>query len=186
MNSNNNRSKRQIENELQEMRRQIGQLSTKNSTMRVALEGKAKSEEIGSNLLMLFKHVTKELDSISERLDKIDATINADYYEQEDQEPYQQENNRLVKVQPGQQLSELALSELDLQILQIVQTSKRELACADDIRRQMNYKGRNAASARLNKLFRMRLLQRYQLGHKVYYKFDAGKTTTTLIISPPQ
>ena len=50
----------------------------------------------------------------------------------------------------------------------------------------MSYKGRNAASARLNKLYRIGLLERFQLGHKVYYKFDAGKMASTLIVSPPQ
>jgi len=60
------------------------------------------------------------------------------------------------------------------------------MACAEDIKREMNYRGRNAASARLNRLHKQGLLDRYQLGHKVYYKYDAGKTTNTLIVSPPQ
>ena len=58
------------------------------------------------------------------------------------------------------------------------------MACAEDIKNAMSYKGLNAASARLNNLFKRGILQRYQLGHKVYYKYDAGKTTNTLIISP--
>jgi hypothetical protein len=60
------------------------------------------------------------------------------------------------------------------------------MACAEDIKKHMSYKGKNAASARLNRLFKEGLLDRYQLGHKVYYKYDAGKTTKTLIVSPPQ
>jgi len=60
------------------------------------------------------------------------------------------------------------------------------MACADDVKAGMNYRGRNAASARLNKLYKMGLIDRLQLGHKVFYKFDAGKTTKILIVSPPQ
>ena len=61
-----------------------------------------------------------------------------------------------------------------------------DIACSEDIQKRMNYKGRNAASARLNKLYKQGLLERYQLGHKVYYKYNAGKATNPLIISPPQ
>ena len=60
------------------------------------------------------------------------------------------------------------------------------MVCADEVKTLMGYKGRNAACTRLNKLYKDGLLDRYQLGHKVYYKYDAGKTTNTLIISPPQ
>lgn len=68
--------------------------------------------------------------------------------------------------------------------MQIIQISG--MSCADDIKKQMSYRGRNAASARLNRLYKIGLLERYQLGHKVYYKYDAGKTADTLIVSPPQ
>ena len=79
---------------------------------------------------------------------------------------------------------EVPLSLLDAKILDFVQT--HTMICADDLMKAMNYRGRNAACARLNRLYREGLLERYQLGHKVFYKFDAGKTTNTLIISPPQ
>ncbi|MDE1845696.1 MAG: hypothetical protein KGH53_00205 [Candidatus Micrarchaeota archaeon] len=79
---------------------------------------------------------------------------------------------------------EVPISALDSKILEFAQT--KGMVCADDLQKEMNYKGRNAACARLNRLHRGGLLERYQLGHKVYFKYDAGKTTNTLIISPPQ
>lgn len=81
---------------------------------------------------------------------------------------------------------EVPLSKLDSDILNFIQSQPNSMTCADNVKEVMHYKGRNAACARLNKLYKEGLLDRLQLGHKVYYKFDAGKTTNTLIISPPQ
>jgi predicted transcriptional regulator of viral defense system len=78
------------------------------------------------------------------------------------------------------------LSDIDAKIINFVQVQHNGMVCADEVREFMGYKGNNAACARLNKLYKDGLLDRFQLGHKVYYKFDAGKTTNTLIISPPQ
>lgn len=82
------------------------------------------------------------------------------------------------------QLPVMALSEVDAQIIRFAQT--RDMVCADDVKELMAYRGRNAACARLNRLCREGLLVRHQMGHKVYYRYDAGKATNTLIISPPQ
>ena len=79
---------------------------------------------------------------------------------------------------------EVPLSGVDAKMINFVQA--KGMACADEVRAFMNYRGNNAACARLNRLHKAGLLDRLQLGHKVYYKFDAGKTTNTLIISPPQ
>jgi hypothetical protein len=81
---------------------------------------------------------------------------------------------------------EIGLSSVDARIINFVQTSIDGMACADAVRKYMKYRGNNAACARLNRLHKMGLLERHQLGHKVYYKFDAGKATNTLIVSPPQ
>ena len=81
---------------------------------------------------------------------------------------------------------EIGLSSVDAKIINFVQTSRDGMACADAVRDYMQYRGNNAACARLNRLHKMGLLERHQLGHKVYYKFDAGKATNTLIVSPPQ
>ncbi|MGI0100550.1 MAG: winged helix-turn-helix domain-containing protein [Candidatus Micrarchaeaceae archaeon] len=176
-------SRKETEKALQTMKAQIEQLSTKNSDITAALQEKAKSDETGSGLMTLLKYMMNEnknttmmLKSIYDRLERIDSDFNAGNYEQEDQDQPLMNENRLAKVQP--------ISGLDAQIMQIIQI--RGMACADDIKKQMNYRGRNAASSRLNKLYKQGLLERYQLGHKVYYKYDAGKTTNTLIVSPPQ
>ena len=79
---------------------------------------------------------------------------------------------------------EIALSRLDSGIIDFIQT--KGLVCADDIKDLMGYRGRNAACTRLKRLCDEGLLHRIQLGHKVYYRFDAGKATNALIISPPQ
>ena len=60
------------------------------------------------------------------------------------------------------------LSDRDKEILDYV--TKNERVCADDIQEKFNYKGRNAASARLSKLFRERLLEKVYVGRKVYYQ----------------
>lgn len=79
---------------------------------------------------------------------------------------------------------EMPLSAIDVKIIGFVQT--KDLVCAEDVKNFMNYKGKNAACARLNMLCKYGFLNRYQMGHKVYYRFDAGKATKKLIISPPQ
>jgi hypothetical protein len=42
-------------------------------------------------------------------------------------------------------------------------------ACAEDIRSEFGYKGKNAASSRLNRLFELGVLEKRQAGRKVYY-----------------
>lgn len=175
------KSKKELEKEIQSVREQINQIavSTKDQEL---LKSKMESDNVGSNLLTLFKYVMDEnrktniiLKDMSEKLERLESELDADYSEQEDQ-TFLQENNRPARVQP--------VSGLDAKIMQIIQISG--MACADDIKRQMSYRGRNAASSRLNRLYKLGLLERYQLGHKVYYKYDAGKASSTLIVSPPQ
>jgi hypothetical protein len=175
--------KKELEREIEAIKDQINQLAVRNTDIREIVREKAKSDETGTNLITLLKYMMEEnkkttmiLKGMSETLGRMDSNMNAEYYEQEDQETTYPQENKLAKVQP--------ISGLDAQIMQIIQI--RGMACADDVKKQMSYKGRNAASARLNKLYKQGLLDRYQLGHKVYYKYDAGKTTNTLIVSPPQ
>jgi hypothetical protein len=174
-------SRKKIEKELQNMKNQINQLSTRNIQIKEEVQEKAKSDETGANLITLLKYMMDENKKTTMILkgmqDQLNSLIDTGYYEQEGQETYPQEN-KLAKTQP--------ISGLDAQIIQIIQRAHGEMACADDIKKQMSYKGRNAASARLNRLYKAGLLERFQLGHKVYYKFDAGKMTNTLIVSPPQ
>ncbi len=81
---------------------------------------------------------------------------------------------------------EVAISTVDANIVEFVQTRPKSMAAAEDVMAFMHYRGKNAACARLNSLYKRGVLERLQLGHKVYYKFDAGKATIQLIVSPPQ
>jgi len=101
-------------------------------------------------------------------------------------EAYESEDLAQDGARQGLPTREIPLSEKDVQIVHLIQLAPDGMACADDIRQRMSYRGRNAASARLSRLCKLGVLIRYQLGHKVYYNYDAGKTTNTLIVTPPQ
>ncbi len=176
------KSKKAIKGELQNLKQQIQAMSTTNANLKSMVDEKVKADATSSNLLALFKYVMDEnkkntmiLSGMASSLSRL-AEVTGEYAPQEEQQYVQQQVQ-----QPRQALP---LSQLDTKILQQVQMM--DIACSEDIQKRMNYKGRNAASARLNKLYKQGLLERYQLGHKVYYKYDAGKATNPLIISPPQ
>lgn len=59
------------------------------------------------------------------------------------------------------------LPEVDEQIMEFIKQKRK--ACAEEVQKQFNYKGRNAACARLNALFMQGLLTKAQVGRKVYY-----------------
>jgi predicted HTH transcriptional regulator len=62
---------------------------------------------------------------------------------------------------------ETMLPEIDGQILDFVRESGK--VTAEEVRVKFNYRGKNAASARLNRLFEMNLLKKQQVGKKVYF-----------------
>lgn len=59
------------------------------------------------------------------------------------------------------------LPEIDEQILGFVKETGK--VTAEEVRVKFNYRGKNAASARLNRLFEMNLLKKQQVGKKVYF-----------------
>ncbi len=125
----------------------------------------------------LLKYMTDErertnrlLTSITSKISKLEEELHSTSYEPA---PQYIADRRQVPV-----------SGLDAKILTFIQS--KDMVCADQVRVAMNYKGRNAACSRLNKLYKQGIIERFQLGHKVYYKYDAGKATDILIISPPQ
>jgi predicted HTH transcriptional regulator len=67
----------------------------------------------------------------------------------------------------GEGPEEMILSETDEAIVQFVKESGK--ATAEDVQKRFNYKGKNAASQRLNKLYESGLLRKKQAGKKVYY-----------------
>jgi hypothetical protein len=177
------RSRKELETELKMIKRQISTIQENDKTAREMLEGKIKADETSSNLLMIVRLVMDEnkkttmlLKGISESVVRLESELSeAGLYEQDDQSAFDPVEDRLSRVQP--------VSGLDAKILQVVQL--KNIACAEDIKQELGYKGRNAASARLNRLYQQGLLERHQLGHKVYYKYDP-RAAGALIVSPPQ
>lgn len=158
----------QLEKELQSLKDEISQLASKRET----ISAESTVPSLIRQMIEEREKTNKLLADITSKIGKLEKEID-ELYDDDEPAEYDVLNNR-----------ELPLSGLESRILDFVQS--KGMICADDLMEFMGYKGRNAACSRLNKLYRQGILDRYQLGHKVFYKFDAGKTTNTLIISPPQ
>jgi hypothetical protein len=173
--------KKTVEKELQRIREQIEAVRTDKTAD--ALES-LMAKETSTGLVSIIKMVADQnaantliLKRMSENLVRIEQELSGDYYTQDDRVENPSETDKPSKIIP--------VSSLDARILQLVQV--KGMACADDVQKEMNYSGRNAACARLNKLYTMGLLERHQLGHKVYFKYrESPDAASTLIISPPQ
>ncbi len=59
------------------------------------------------------------------------------------------------------------LPEIDQKIVDLIKL--KEKVTAKDVKKEFNYKGTNAASARLNKLCNIGLLTKQQAGRRVYF-----------------
>ncbi len=184
LSSDRMRSKKEIESDIGHLKEQLSELSSKNVEMKKISETNSKEGDAAPQMFLLLKYMIEEnkrttllLKHISDSISRLEESLDDSYYEEEPSEKVKQQN------QP-QQVKELMLSETDTKILQFIQISRNSMSCADEIREKMHYRGRNAASARLNRLYKLGIVDRYQLGHKVYYKFDVGKATKTLIVSP--
>jgi predicted HTH transcriptional regulator len=64
-------------------------------------------------------------------------------------------------------IGEALLPEIDEKIMEFVKEHGK--TTAEEVRARFNYRGKNAASARLNRLCDMNLLQKQQVGKKVYF-----------------
>ncbi len=161
---------KQVAKEIEELRRELKVVTEKNH------------EEIPENagLSTLIKYLVEErgktnriLEGITQRIKVLEDEISAiEISSGQAQDEYAAPNSR-----------EVPLSGVDAKLINFVQT--KGMACAEEVKAFMNYRGNNAACARLNRLHKVGLLDRLQLGHKVYYKYDAGKAINTLIVSPP-
>ena len=60
------------------------------------------------------------------------------------------------------------LSERDQEVLEYVKTTGR--VCAEELQQEFKYRGKNAASARLSKLFHEGRLEKEYAGRRVYYR----------------
>ena len=161
---------KQVVKEIEELKRELKEVSEK---------GRDELPE-GANLSTLMKYLVDErtrtnktLESITQRMKALEEMMSAMELNSQAQDDYSAVASR-----------EVPLSGVDAKLINFVQA--KGMACAEEVKAFMNYRGNNAACARLNNLHRLGLLERLQLGHKVYYKYDAGKTTNTLIVTPPQ
>ena len=94
-----------------------------------------------------FHILIEKLDQISENLEKLNKNFEGE------------------KKPTSHTSSEL--SERDEEVLSYVKESGR--VCADELQEKFNYRGRNAASARLSKLFKEGKVEKVFVGRKVYY-----------------
>ncbi len=78
---------------------------------------------------------------------------------------------RIEKALSHEQRQPQILSDIDQRIYEFVK--QKGMVTAEDVMKAFNYKGQNGASARLNKLYSMGLLNKTHAGKKVYYY--AGK-----------
>ena len=166
--------KDQIEEELTEIREKIKELSNRG--------GRVPDESSSPGVSAYIKYLVEErertnklLVSLTEKVSQLEHKINNEYEVIDNQ----------ASTPAGSQL-EVHLSDVDVTIFDFIQISEKQMVCAEQVQKLMNYKGRNAACARLNAMCKIGLLRKDQMGHKVYYRFDAGKATKALIISPPQ
>lgn len=180
-------AKKVIEKELSEIKMELEKLASKNVENIELLKEKQVAEDTNSNMLSLIKFMMDEnkkttmlMKGISDTLTQLTNELRSD---QSGGATDLQEGTIKNTSDIKERVTELPISGHDAKIIEYIQV--KGMACADDIKLHMNYKGRNAACARLNNLHKRGVLHRYQLGHKVYYKFDAGKATNTLIIYPP-
>lgn len=72
-----------------------------------------------------------------------------------------------VKAEPAKEQNEVLLPQVDEDIMRVVKELGK--ATAEDIRSRLHYKGKNAASARLNRLHELGLLKKAQVGKKVFF-----------------
>ena len=149
---------------LEEQKQLIGQLSPKFEDLTADFDeilSKAEDPKFVAGLLfklaMERQQANKLLESINDKFDKIMFELKTT-----------QSQPSLPQQSLGQKDSVFeVLPEQDNSILSFIE--KNGKATAEDIQKVMNYKGLNAASQRLNKLFREGYLKKVQSGKKVLF-----------------
>lgn len=82
-------------------------------------------------------------------------------------EKLSQMESRIARLEGKSAEEEILISEVDEEILAFVR--ERKYASAEEVRRRFGYKGKNAASARLSRMYDMGLLGKKQVGRSVIY-----------------
>jgi len=100
------------------------------------------------------ENTNRILKTLLVRLDSLDARVRSI------------EGGRKASVPEGPR-PPIILPEIDFEIITYVKRRKR--VYANEVRRKFKYKGTNAACTRLNKLYDQGLLEKKQVGRRVYY-----------------
>lgn len=119
------------------------------------------AEEKKSNNLLI-KDIHGKFDNILTRLERFESALERIEANETTKEP--------TPATPSDTHSPPASytpSEKDRLVLEFVEEKGR--VCAEDLQEKFDYKGRNAASARLSRLFRDGLLEKTYQGRTVYY-----------------
>ncbi|MBN1940647.1 MAG: hypothetical protein JW772_00530 [Candidatus Diapherotrites archaeon] len=121
--------------------------------------------------VLLFK-LAKEREKTNEMMAKINEKFDSIMFKLKTAHLQQEPSLEAEQIQ-GQSLTELdsvplkALPEQDQHIVHLA--FEKGQVSAEDVKRELGYKGKNAASQRLNKLFREGHLKKIQAGKKVVY-----------------
>ncbi len=113
-----------------------------------AMLHKLAEERESSNLLA--KQINEKLDRLLSLEERIKAL-----------------EQRLAGTPEALSRKEILLPEIDEEILKFVQ--RRGKACAEEVQDKFGYRGRNAASSRLNRLCDLGVLEKTQVGKKVFF-----------------
>ncbi len=116
------------------------------------------SEKKSYNLVV--RDINAKFDQLAVKLDRI-ATL------------LEQINQKKEETTAVRRSENMDISDRDREILDYVRTSKR--VCADDVQDRFHYKGRNAASARLHRLYRDNVLEKVHAGRNVYYTLRSNE-----------
>ena len=106
-------------------------------------------EKKSSNLVV--RNINSKLDNIVLKLEQLTKTLEKlnKYFEKNETTPVKE------------------ISQRDSEVIEFVK--KHNKICAKDLQEKFKYKGRNAASARLSKLYKEGLLEKTYIGREVYY-----------------
>lgn len=109
------------------------------------------------------ERTNKIVDDINAKLEKLDEILQM-----------LKENKVELPVEVQAKLDEIPdlLPDVDMQIIEFV--GSKGNVCAEDVQKKFHYKGKNAASARMNHLHRAGFLDKKQVGRKVYYMKKRG------------
>jgi len=137
--------KKEANQEIAELEKEIAKL--RDPTVHSALMYLSVKEKENTNRLL--KNIYARLDQLEDRLKQMEQKLGS------------------VGTVPSQSAPALLLSSIDQKIIDYIK--KNGPSSAETIQKEFSYKGRNAASARLNKLATFGYLVKQRAGKVIYY-----------------